>query len=89
MEMRASDAAGWVDRFEAVRRRLSWLLVSLFFGSFLGLLLLSGTVYWNPSNAWVVGLDRVCRISAIAWVVLWIASKIPRVTAWVANVFAK
>lgn len=86
--MHASNAAGWVDRFEAVRRTLSWLLVSLFFGSFVGLLLLSGTIYWSPENAWVVGLDGVCRVSGVVWFVLWIASKIPRATAWVGNRFA-
>lgn len=87
--MRASgDAAGWPERFEVVRRPLSWLLVSLFFGSFVGLLLLSGTIYWTPENGWVVGLDRVCRISGVAWLVLWIVSKIPRATAWVGNLFA-
>jgi hypothetical protein len=84
----SGDGAGWADRFEAVRRPLSWLLVSLFFGSFVGLLLLSGTVYWTPENALVVGLDRLCRISGVAWFVLWVASKIPRATIWVGNLFA-
>jgi hypothetical protein len=87
--MRASgNTAGRADRFEAVRRPVSWLLVSLFFGSFVGLLLLSGTIYWTPENAWVVGLDRVCRSSGVAWLVLWIASKVPRATAWFGNLFA-
>jgi hypothetical protein len=86
--MRASEAAGWADRFEGVRRPLSWLLVSLFFGSFVGLLVLSGTIYWRPDNVWVVALDRVCRVSGVVWVVVWIASKVPRATAWVGNLFA-
>jgi hypothetical protein len=82
------EAAGWAERFETVRRPLSWLLITLFFGSFLGLLALSGTIYWTPENSWVVGLDRTCRISALVWFVVWIASRVPRATAWVGSLFA-
>ena len=81
------ETDAWADRFEAVRRPISWLLITLFFGSFVCLLALSGTVYWTPENAWVVTLDRICRISGLAWLVVWIASRIPRARVWMGNLF--
>jgi hypothetical protein len=78
---------GSVESFERLRRWLSWVSVSIFAGSFVALLVLSGTVYWRPDNHWLVVLDRAWRVSGLLGLALWVIPYGARVGRWVAGVF--
>jgi len=80
--------SGWLERFETIRRPLSWLCVTVFTASFLALLALSATVYWTPDNPWIVLLDRAWRISGVTAIVLWLVPRIGRASGWVGQRFS-
>jgi hypothetical protein len=75
-------------RFEAVRRKLSWVCITVFVVSFLGLLALSATHYWAPDNSWISFLDRAWRISGVCELVLWVIPRVMRAGDWVGQIFS-
>ena len=84
----SAGEAGRLERFEAFRRPLSWLCVTIFTASFLALLALSATSYWTPDNRWVVLLDGAWRLSGVAAIVLWLVPRVGRATDWLAQRFS-
>ena len=85
----SAEEPRWLERFENVRRPLSWLCISLFIGSFIALLGLSATSYWEPGNPWIGFLDHVWRASGLLEIVLWSIPRIARAGEWVAGVFSR
>ena len=81
--------AGWLGRFERIRRPLSWLSVTIFGLSFVALLGLSATSFWTPENSWVAVLDRAWRISGFAALVLWLIPRVGRAGDWVGQLFSR
>src|SRR5258706_5875444 len=69
---------GWLERFETVRRPLSWLCITVFSVSFVLLLGLSATAFWTPDNPWIVLLDHAWRVSGVIAVALWIIARAGR-----------
>ena len=76
-----------MQRFEVIRRPLSWLCVTVFTASFLALLALSATAYWTPENRWIGRLDCAWRISGMTAIVLWLVPRIGRASGWLAQRF--
>ena len=79
---------GVLQRLETVRRPLSWLCITVFIGSFLGLLVLSATSRWSPANPWIMLLDRAWRISGILELALWVLPRLVGAGDWVSRLFS-
>ena len=81
----SAEEPRWLDRFERVRRPLSWLCITVFIGSFVALLALSATTYWTVDNPWIVLLDRLWRLSGVLVLVLWAIPRVARAGEWVSR----
>ncbi len=70
------------------RRWLTWACVSIFVGSFAGLLALSATTLWTPGNPWIGVLDLAWRASLVIGVVLWAIPRAARGIHWLGATFS-
>ncbi|MBI2963732.1 MAG: hypothetical protein HYY35_08265 [Deltaproteobacteria bacterium] len=70
------------------RRVLAWVCMVVFAASFVGLLVLSATVYWTPENSWIALLDRAWRISGAVGVLLWALPRAAHATRWLSQLFS-
>lgn len=80
-ESTASGLAG-------ARRALAWVCMVVFAASFIGLLVLSATIYWTPQNSWIALLDRGWRISGAVGLLLWALPRAAKATRWLGQLFS-
>lgn len=84
----SAEQADPTSALETVRLWLVWLCVSVFVGSFAGLLGLSATAYWEPENRWIAALDAAWRTSLAIGAVLWLIPRLTLGLRWLGDLFS-